>query len=88
MARSVGPGRDVVAYLILENYGGTMKGAGRPCPASAAIAPQPFWILDERLIFLLIIMGVAVQRSLLPRLRRKFQFAIILLYDANLFDDT
>lgn len=38
MASSVGPGRDVVAYLILGNYGGTMKGAGRPCSAAAAIA--------------------------------------------------
>jgi hypothetical protein len=41
MASSVGPGRDVVAYLILGNYGGTMKGAGRLCSASAAIAPEP-----------------------------------------------
>lgn len=51
MASSNGPGRDVVAYLILGNYGGTMKGAanGRVLP-SAAIA-----FARERLIFLLII---------------------------------
>jgi len=33
MASSEGLGRDVVAYLILGNYGGTMKGAGRSCSA-------------------------------------------------------
>lgn len=50
MASSDDPGRDVVAYLILGNYSGTMKGAnGRVLP-SAAIA-----FARQRLIFLLII---------------------------------
>jgi len=50
MVSANGPGRDV-AYLILGNYGGTMKGAanGYVLPL-AAIA-----FTRERLIFLLII---------------------------------
>lgn len=51
MASSEGLGRDVVAYLILGNYGGTMKGAGR----LVFCLGRPLLLsLDEKLILLLI----------------------------------
>lgn len=55
MASSEGPGRDV-AYLILGNYGGTMKGVG-PTVFLAAFGSHCSCLLspDEKLIFLLIV---------------------------------
>lgn len=49
MASFDDPGRDV-AYLILRNYGGTMKGANGRVLFSVAIA-----VAHQKLIFLLIV---------------------------------
>lgn len=73
MASSEGPGRDV-AYLILGNYGGTMKGAGPDGCVLSAFGGHCSCPLShgEKLIFLLIVRKESrdLQISSPPRSRR------------------